>query len=32
MKVAAFGDSKFDHKDRHSVFTYFAYGPYGVVN
>ena len=29
---AAFGDLKFEHKDRSAGFTTFAYGPQGIVN
>jgi hypothetical protein len=29
---AAFGDLKFDHKDRSAMFSRFAYGPQGIVN
>ena len=29
---AAFGDLKFDYKDRTAIFSRFAYGPQGIVN
>ncbi len=29
---AAFGDLKFDYKDRTAIFSHFAYGPQGIVN